>query len=237
MVERLAVNQDVAGSIPASGGEKIDDKSGFGSGKCPLSPPSKASKSGFGSGFDFDQFLDQLEELANHVPQQKLENMKSVLHKAYGRRFMGRRRTPKYGSINKGFTDLELRQFLMNVKYEKFRLLFKYQAYLGLRIGEACVLHVSNINFDKREITLETEKAKKMDSLLIPQELFKETVEFIYKYKKEVEGSGGYIFFKDHDNNANKLPHVEVNYARKVFRDAVNASGLGQVYEFYCFFE
>ncbi len=226
MVERLAVNQDVAGSIPASGDEIYDDKIGFGSGKSTHKISSKPSR----SGFDLRKFLVQLEELSKSVPQQDLEDMKAVLHKSYKRRFKGRSRTPKYGSINKGFNDLELRQFLLNVKYEKFRLLFKYQAYVGLRIGEACVLHLSNIDFDKRELTIETEKAKKMDSLLIPQELFKETSEFIHKYMKEIRNSGGYVFFKDHDNNSNKLPHVEVNYVRKVFREAVNASGLNQVY-------
>ncbi len=226
MVERLAVNQDVAGSIPASGDEIYGDKIGFISGKTP-SP--KASETSI-SRFDYAQFAAQLKALANSAPQQRLEDMKSILHKAYGRRFKGRRKTPKYGSINKGFTELELRQFLINVPYEKFRLLFKYQAYLGLRIGEACALHISCIDFDKRELTLETEKAKKMDTLLIPVALFKETIEYIAKNETSIKASNGYVFFKEHDNNANRLQHVEVNYARKVFRESAQSAGLNQMY-------
>ena len=65
--------------------------------------------------------------------------MKASLHKVYKKRFITDNR-PKYGSINKGFTELELQHFLRNVKNDKFRLLFKYQAYLGLRVGEVSKL-------------------------------------------------------------------------------------------------
>lgn len=70
------------------------------------------------------------------------------MHKTYKKRFKTSKE-PKYGSINKAFTELELEHFLRNVKNDKFRLLFKYRAYLGLRIGEVSRLHASNINFDK----------------------------------------------------------------------------------------
>ncbi len=203
-----------------------DDKSRFGAIRAPSQSKPKSGK----SGFEYEQFLSQLETVANQVSQQKLENMKAALHRVYTRRFKARRRTPKYGTINKGFTELELRQFLMAVKHEKFRLLFKYQAYMGLRIGEACSLHISNIGFDKRELTFRTEKAGKMDTLRIPEELFKETVEYIARNEAEIEASNGYVFFKNHDNNDNKLQHVEVNYVRKVFRESTKVAGLNQIY-------
>jgi integrase len=115
-----------------------------------------------GSGFESSGFLKQLEAVASQASQQKLEDMKAVLHKIYARRFKGRCRTPKYGSINKGFMEMELRQFLLAVKHGKFRLLFKYQAHLGLRIGEACALHISSLDFEKREVTLEKFKHHKI---------------------------------------------------------------------------
>ncbi len=164
------------------------------------------------------------------LPQSKLEEMKASLHKVYKKRFVTDNR-PKYGTINKGFTELELQHFFRNVKNDKFRLLFKYQAYLGLRVGEVSKLHISNINFDKRELTLENEKSHKTDSLLIPAELFRETIEFVSKYAKEIKLAEGYIFFKEHDYNVrNRLAHIEVNYVRKVFREAVLASNLDEAY-------
>ncbi len=78
--------------------------------------------------------------------------------------------------MSKGFTELELQHFLRSVKNEKFGLRFRYHAYLGLRIGEVCKLQVGNIDFDKRELAIKSENSGKMDSLLIPLDLFKETV-------------------------------------------------------------
>ncbi len=137
---------------------------------------------------------------------------------------------PKYGSINKAFTELELQHFLRNVKSEKFRLLFKYQAFLGLRVGEVSKLHIGNINFDKRELTIQSEKSHKMDSLIIPSDLFKETIEYMAKNADRIQAANGYVFFKDNDNNHNDIKHIEVNYARKVFRETIKSAGLDSVY-------
>ena len=83
--------------------------------------------------------------------------LKSRIHKVYVKRFKQKSGEPKYGSVNKGFTELELQHLLRNAPNGKFRLLFKYQAYLGLRIGEVTKLHMSNIDFEKRELTINSE--------------------------------------------------------------------------------
>ena len=159
----------------------------------------------------FSTLSHQLEDTANELSQAKLEELKAVLHRVYKKRFK-QPTEPKYGSISKAFTELELQHFLRNVKSEKFRLLFKYQAYLGLRVGEVSKLHVGNINFDKRELTLKSEKSGRLDSLIIPVELFKETVEYIAKNEAAVKALNGCIFYKENDNNHNEIQHVELNY-------------------------
>jgi integrase len=132
--------------------------------------------------------------------------------------------------MNKGFTDFELERFFKNVKNQKFRLLFRYQAFLGLRIGEVCRLNLGNIDFDKRELTLNTEKSQVMDSLKIPVELFIETSAFIRTHGKAIEKSAGFIFFKENDNNNNGLKHVDENNVRKIFRQAVVGANIDQIY-------
>ena len=101
---------------------------------------------------------------------------------------------------------------------------------MGLRVGEVCKLHISNIDFDKRELTLKSEKSAKMDSLIIPLDLFKETVEFMNKYSREIEAARGYIFFKENDYGHTGLLYVNVNYVRNVFRHVLEASGLNKTY-------
>ena len=59
-----------------------------------------------------------------------MDRLRIELLKAYKKRYK-KSGTPKYGTLNKSFTELELQHFLRNVPNDKFRLLFKYQAYLG----------------------------------------------------------------------------------------------------------
>ena len=158
-----------------------------------------------------------------------MDRLRIELLKAYKKRYK-KSGTPKYGTLNKSFTELELQHFLRNVPNDKFRLLFKYQAYLGLRIGEVTKLHISNIDFEKRELILTSEKTNKSDSLKIPYELFQETAEFIQKNKGDVEQTKGYIFFKENDNNNNQILHVDQDYVRKVFRQMIIKSGLDFTY-------
>ncbi len=176
--------------------------------------------------------MDSVRNAASALPQSKLEELQSILHKAYVRRFAGKRKTPKYGSINKGFTELELRQFLRTVPNEKFRLFFSYQAYLGFRIGEVSKLHLGNINFDRREITIKSEKSAVSDSLKIPLELFKETIEYVNGHLAEIESAGGHIFFKENDNNHNNVPYIDVHYVRRIFRETAIKAGLDQIYDY-----
>ena len=159
----------------------------------------------------------------------QLKEVKGAVNHIFSKKYRGSG-SPKYGSINKGFTELELQRFLRSIKSEKFALLFKYQAYMGLRIGEVCKLHISNIDFDKRELTLKSEKSGKMDALLIPSDLFKETVEFVAKNAAQIKAANGYVFYKENNNNHNELQHVEQNYMRKVFREIIKECSLDSTY-------
>ncbi len=180
---------------------------------------------------DFQDFLHQTKFFSSNLSKHQLEEIRAVIAKAHTKRFR-RRKEPRYGTINKGFTELELQRFLRNVKNEKFGLLFKYQAFLGLRVGEVSKLHISNIDFGKRELTIKSEKSSKLDSLIIPLDLFKETVDYIAKNEASIKASNGYVFFKDNDNNHNSIPHVDFNYVRKVFHQALVASNLDQIYAY-----
>ena len=166
-----------------------------------------------------------LPNLAKH----QIEEIRTIVHQTYVKRFK-RSRIPKYGNLNKGFTEYELQKFFKAIQNEKFRLLFSYQAQLGLRIGEAIKLNIKDINFQTREFALKTEKAKVIDTLLIPSKLFNETVEFIRNSTKQIENAQGYIFFKD-CNSAGNLPHLEVNYVRNRFRHYVELADVDQVYD------
>jgi integrase len=178
---------------------------------------------------DFHAFLKQLELFCNTISKNKLEEIREITTRAHERRFR-RRKEPRYGSINKGFTEQELQVFLRVLRSEKFKLLFKYQAFLGLRVGEACKLHISNIDFSKRELTIKSEKSQKTDALIIPMDLFKETIEYIAKNEANIKASNGYIFFKENDRSNTGNLHLAVDYVRNVFRETIKEAGLDQAY-------
>ena len=173
--------------------------------------------------------MAEVDQSSKQFSKGQIEQLRKTLRENYERRFRRPRET-KYGTINKGFTEMELQHFLRNVKNDKFRLLFKFQAFLGLRIGEVTKLHISNIDFEKRELTIMSEKSRKLDSLLIPADLFRETIEFINKNTNQIKAANGHIFFKENDNNHNRQPYIEQNYVRKVFRETAQKAGLNTVY-------
>ncbi len=78
-----------------------------------------------GSGLAFHDFLQYAEHISNTVSKNKLEQLRTIVTKAHERRFR-RRKEPRYGSINKGFTEPELQRFLRSIANDKFSLLFKY---------------------------------------------------------------------------------------------------------------
>ena len=224
--------KDTALSRPELGFKSRSEHSGFagtGPGSNREKPAKPSSPKLAKGGFDYSSFLNLVEVQSQGLNFHELKALKTVVNAVFVKKYRGSG-APKYGTINKGFTELELDRFLRSVKNEKFGLLFRYQAYLGLRVGEVCKLHLGNIDFDKRELTIKSEKSGKMDSLLIPLDLFKETVEYIAKNADSIKAANGYVFYKDNDNNDNKVMHIDQNYVRKVFRETVRRCGLDATY-------
>ena len=86
---------------------------------------------------ELERIKGELKELLPLLSKWRVEELQKLVSEHYTKKWRKRRFT-KYGAINKGFTQSELNLFLDAVKEPRFRLLFSYQAYLGLRIGEAC---------------------------------------------------------------------------------------------------
>ncbi len=163
----------------------------------------------------------KINELLPRIGKHKIEEIQRLIAKHYVKRFKGKRKTPKYGSLNKGFTDNQIHIFFKSIRNEKYRLLFSYQAQLGLRIGEVVRLNLKDINFQSRELRIFTEKAQTIDTLVIPLKLFEETQTFISSFKNEINEAQGYVFFRDPNKSHREEGFIEPNYVRKVFRQYV----------------
>jgi integrase len=169
-------------------------------------------------------------QLIPRLGKHKIEELRQVIDKHYTKRFAGKCRFPKYGSLNKGFTDEKLKAFMLAVDKPKYKLLFGFQAYDGLRIGEACRVNVSDINFQTREIKIQTEKAKKLDQLIIPLHLFQQAEEYVKANREQIDKAQGYLFYQDKKYCKRVCPYIETDYARHVFRQYVVAAGIDESY-------
>jgi len=174
-------------------------------------------------------YKEGLGELMPRLSKHGLEQIQTLVS-AYYMKAWKHRKTPKYGDIQKGFKQDELDRFFSVITDDRFKLLFEYQAYLALRIGEAVALNMKDFNFEIRELKVKTEKAHTLDTLKIPDFLFIQTLEYAEKHKREIEGSQGYLFYPEEHGHSD-MPHITMHHARKVFRDYTQLAGLTEIYD------
>ena len=195
---------------------------GLGSIPCASKVPLTSEDSGFSS------FKKELKVNIERLPKHRLDEIRALVTAEFNRRFK-KNRIPKYGSINKGFNEPQVQAFFRVIKDPKFHLLFSYQAYLGLRIGEAVRLNMRDINFDTRELVIKTEKSHVLDTLLIPLPLFNETVAYIKSYISG-RNSDGYLFYPEKGKSTRDSLFLDQNYVRKKFREYVIRAKLNEAY-------
>ena len=195
---------------------------------------------GFDRGFDYQNITEpkSITEVKDYVKnalpemgKAKIEELRATIGQYYLSRFTRNRGTPKYGKLNKGFDEKQIQAFFRVIDNPKMKLLFTFQAELGLRIGEVVKVNIKNINLETREMILRTEKTKILDTLLIPLPLFREMLEFIKENSKKIESSGGYIFFNEVKFTKRDERYLEPNYARNKFREYTELAGLTETYD------
>ncbi len=208
--------------------EIYDDKLGFKS----LANDKKLSNTRFGSITETEpeKLKKHIKEVLPNLTFHEIKAVLSLIYQIKKRRYRSNA-PPKYGSLNKGFSEQEVQAFFKVIENDKFRLLFGYQAQLGLRIGEAVKVNVKDIKFETRELTVKTEKAHVIDTMLIPVPLFRQTVEFINAHEQAISQAGGFVFFAEKGHSLRGEPYLEKNYIRKVFREYVQAAKLDEVYD------
>lgn len=180
---------------------------------------------------NWPKIKQELEDYGRYLTKWNLVKAITILSEARKSRFL-RRRTPKYGSMNKGFTDEEVEAFFNAIKDPKMHLLFSYQAILGLRIGEAVRISIKDINLKTRELRIFTEKSDKTDYLLIPEKLFDTTIRYINTYAEDIARAKGFLFFSFVTGRRKPTTelHLTAETARKFFREYAKTARLDEIY-------
>jgi integrase len=173
----------------------------------------------------------QLQFLGKNLTKWNLVKAITILSEARKSRFL-RRKTPKYGSMNKSFTDEELERFFNMLDDPKMHMLFSFQAIIGLRIGEAIRVNIKDINLRTRELRIFTEKSGKTDYLLIPIQFFDRVIKYIDAYEKEIAKAKGHLFFslEPGHRTQNTALHITTHTARTVFQKCMRKAKLDEIY-------
>jgi len=177
------------------------------------------------------EIKQEIEFFGKHLSKTYLVKALTILSDARKSRFL-RRKTPKYGSMNKAFTDEELERFFGVIEDPKFHLLFSFQAIMGLRIGEAVRVNIKDVNLRTRELRIFTEKSGKTDYSLIPLQLFDRVIHYIDAYEKEIAAAKGFLFFSF--TKGNRKPETEhcvtSETARAYFEKCIKKAKLEEIY-------
>jgi len=177
-----------------------------------------------------EEIKEYLAKILPSLSKAKMEEITKLVRQYYTQRYK-HLKTPKYGTLNKGFTEQQIQRFFRVINDDKFRILFSYQANLGLRIGEVIKLNINDLDLDSRELKLKSEKSGRLDVLIIPLPLFKETLAYIRAYKLEIERAKGFLFFRSTNTTQREEPYLEPNYVRKRFREYIKLANLDNVYD------
>ncbi|MCX6803720.1 MAG: site-specific integrase [Candidatus Diapherotrites archaeon] len=171
--------------------------------------------------------IDFLKALSWHQLQELNSEIVNIMQTKYRKR-----RTTKYGNMNKGFTEEEATKFfkMFADREKKEFLAFKMQALLGLRIGEAVEVKVSDISFDNKSILIHSEKTAKADELYLHDEIYKLLQDFIKEHKQQIDEHAGYVLFSE--NPTMKRLHLAPGYLRKKFREVCNRCNFVDFYDF-----
>jgi len=141
-----------------------------------------------------------------------------------------RRKYTKYGNINKGFTEKELKRFLSSTKSSKSYLAFYLMSHLGLRVSEVVSLRLSDIDFINNKVRISTLKAKTGDFLYMEVGVRKLLKAWVRKYPKEIEKASGHILFS---SNKQRISHpISANWLRNEFRETCLISNLNEFYDY-----
>ncbi len=182
---------------------------------------------------DYQFLMQSINSVGDSLTRRQLESIVVLVHKIHRRKYKQKRKTPLYGTMSKEISDEELRRLFAALHDDRYIMMFELQAMLGLRLGEVIKVKLSDISFETRELTVLTEKARVVNQLIIPSELFERLWNYADRHRAQIEAASGFLFFKDNrysHPHGDAPKHLDQNYVRKTFREARVKAGLDQVY-------
>lgn len=161
----------------------------------------------------------------------ELERVIKEAGKVYRSKYK-KRRVAKYGRNCRAMPSEDLVSFFGSFRPEEFRfkVLFAFQFYLGLRIGEVCRLKVSDLDLQRDCVRVVSEKKRfeQVDFLYLNSSLKELLLEYLRLYESKCVEHDGFLFFRR--QSSCKFGYVSPNFARALFRRVCVRAGIDKVY-------
>jgi len=173
---------------------------------------------------DLQPTTNDLSNLSKH----QIENLIRRLSKIKKKKYL-RNNDRKYGNLNKGFTEAELKQFFKCCRNLRANLSFQLMANLGLRVGEVVRIKIEDLDFFKNKIKINTEKAGTVDFMHLHMGVRKLLHDWVQKFQEDIIKHNGFLLFPDSKSQSDNN-HISPNWLRKEFRDVCFLAGLNENY-------
>ncbi|MEW6036013.1 MAG: site-specific integrase [Candidatus Micrarchaeota archaeon] len=134
--------------------------------------------------------------------------------------------------VDRTFNSEELKAFFEGLPNEKYRLMFGMQMCLALRISEVVKMRVSDLDLFRRTAIIREPKTGRNMEKTIPIEMFSRLAVYLDKNREAIRLCDNCLWFSDKPptNKKQAMPHLNENYARKLFRESVVKCGLATAY-------
>ncbi|PIO05431.1 hypothetical protein COT47_04895, partial [Candidatus Woesearchaeota archaeon CG08_land_8_20_14_0_20_43_7] len=172
-----------------------------------------------------EEFLEQL----NSLTKWKLDSLSKAVRTVIRRKYKDKKWQSKYGNMNKGFTESELKCFLSACKHPKAHLAFSLMAHLGLRVSEACAIRTFDIDWVKNKVRISTLKANTGDFQHLTPRVRTLLADWVRIHAKRIEESDGYVLYSD--NPTSKRLNISPNWLRNEFRMVCHICNLNEWYD------
>lgn len=173
------------------------------------------------------------DEFIYSLPKHDMEDLTKRIHLAYQKKYRDKLHSKIPFAGYKAMSTDDLNKFFQAFKPHeiKLKMLFFTQSGLGLRIGEAIIIKLSDIDFEKRIIKIHTEKSRGQCHFIPIHDLLLENLkEYCKAYSDDINRSGGYLFFVSEKAHCKNHFHISSHTARKMFREICSRADLVESY-------
>lgn len=124
----------------------------------------------------------------------------------------------------------EIEKFFDAVDKPKYRICYELQLYFGMRISEAVIVNLKDIDLQRKTIRRWNCKRRRWITMDIPPKAHEAILKYLKAEGENVKKHGGYLIYNPRRLKPTEKGYLSDGHMRKVFRDIIIKAGLDDHY-------